>query len=428
MAFIADFHIHSRFSRACSKDINIKNLEKFARIKGVNVLGTGDFTHPEWFSEIKRELKDEHNTGIYTTNSGFPFVLQVEVSLIYSHLGRGRRVHHVILAPNIEVVSQIRDYFLKKGRLDYDGRPIFNITSEQLVADLRGISDKIELIPAHIWTPWFSLFGSKSGYDSFKDCFGKQSRHVHAIETGISSDPEMNWRVKDLDDKQIVSFSDSHSYWPWRLGREATIFNFKELTYDNIINAIRTGKSLSGTLEADPAYGKYHWDGHRNCGINISPSEARKLNNICPVCKKPLTIGVEHRVEELASRPPGFVRKNAPAFWKLLPLHELISHVTGKGLATKSSWQLYYNLIKNFGSEYDVLLRTSARDLARVVDRDLVNAIILNREQKIKIIPGSDGVYGKIVLDFINKNNDLGNKDPVVLKSENAQKALNDFF
>jgi len=427
MRIIADLHLHGRFAQACSKKTTLKLLEQWAKTKGINLLGTGDFAHPKWQQEIKEELRDEHGTGIYTSRTGYPFILEMEISLIYTHHGKGRRVHHVILAPTLEVVDQITTYLLRHGRVDYDGRPIFNITSEQLVADLRSISKDIEVIPAHIWTPWFSLFGSKSGYNSFKECFGTQHHHVHAIETGMSSDPAMNWRLSQLDEKQIISFSDSHSYWPWRLGREATIFESQELTYENIIRAIRTGKGLAGTIETEPAYGRYHWDGHRKCGISFSPQESKKHNNICPVCKKPLTLGVEHRVEELADRPRGYQRKGAPPYWKLIPLHELISAVTGQGISTKKTWATYYQLIKSFGSENNVLLETPARELSRVIDERLVRTIIANREQRLTIQPGYDGEYGKLVLEEHDQGR-LEESSTTHQQVKQAQRGLNDYF
>ncbi len=428
MIYTADLHIHGRYSQACSKALTLNKLAEWARVKGIDLLGTGDFLHPEWQAEIKKELKDERGTGIYQNKEGFNFLMQVEVSLIYKHLGKGRRIHQVILAPNIETVEQITEYFKKHGRVDYDGRPIFNISSEQLVKELKEINDKIEIIPAHIWTPWFSLFGAKSGYDSFKEAFGNQSHKVHAIETGMSSDPGMNWRIKDLDEKQIISFSDSHSFWPWRLGREATLFDLKELSYEGIIRAIRTAKGLAGTIETEPAYGRYHWDGHRNCGVSMSPEEAKKHNNICPVCKKPLTIGVEHRVEELASRPRNYERKGAPPYWKLIPLHELISVAEGKGINSKTVWKEYNHITKNLGNELKILLKTPKEELRRTIkDKKLIEIIMANREQRLKIKPGYDGEYGRIELDIIDQGK-INETEEENKKIKQAQRGLQDYF
>ena len=262
----ADLHIHSRFSRACSKDITIENLEKWARVKGIGLLGTGDFTHPFWLKELKEKLVEKE--GILYSKSGFKFLLTGEISLMYTQ-GRGRRVHLVLLVPNFETADKINEYFDKKGRRDYDGRPIFKISCEQFVKDMKEISEYIEIIPAHAWTPWFGIFGSATGFDSLKEAFGEQEENIHAIETGMSSDPFMNWHLSELNNRAIVSFSDSHSFWPWRIGREATIFEKVE-SYSDVINAIRENKIL-GTVETEPSYGKYQWDGHDNCNFSSSP-------------------------------------------------------------------------------------------------------------------------------------------------------------
>src|SRR3989338_3937073 len=267
MKLFADLHLHSRFSRATSKNLTLQNLEKYARIKGINLLGTGDFTHPKWLDELKEHLAED-KTGILKTKTGFPFVLQTEVSNIFSKDNRLRKVHTVILAKNFEVVSQINEKLSKKGNLNADGRPIFGKYScIELVEDMKKIDKDIELILAHAWTPWFSVFGSMSGFDSLQECFREKAKHIHAIETGLSSDPPMNWRISGLDGITLVSNSDSHSYWPWRIGRECNILDI-DLTYDSIVSAIRTKKGFIGTVEVDPNYGKYHFDGHRNCNVS----------------------------------------------------------------------------------------------------------------------------------------------------------------
>lgn len=411
--YISDLHIHSRHSRATSASLDLKNLEKYAKVKGVNLLGTGDFTHPKWISEIKSELAD-NGSGIYQSKTGFPFVLQSEISLIYTQDGKGRRIHNVVLAPNLDVVKQITDYLLTKGRVDYDGRPIFNIPCPEFVYELKKISSDIEVICAHIWTPHFSLFGEYNQFSKVEDCFKDQTKHIFALETGLSSNPLMNWRLSSLDKYNLVSFSDLHSHWPWRLGREATIFELKELTYDNLIKAIRTkigrdwntevdkNANIKETVEVDPCYGKYHYDGHRNCNVSLSPQEAAKVNNICPVCKRPLTIGVDHRVEELADRELGFKPKNAVSYKTLIPLSELLSVLLGKGVATKGVWDEYYKILKNFKSEYDVLLNASLEYLEKVTHQKIAQAILLNREGKIKVKPGYDGVYGVPLLTKID--------------------------
>jgi uncharacterized protein (TIGR00375 family) len=391
----ADLHIHSRFSRACSKDLTIENLVKWAKIKGLNLLGTGDFSHPIWIKEIKEKLKEKNGFYYY---EDFPFIITGEISLIYTDLGKGRRIHLVILIPSIEVAEKINSYLDTKGRRDYDGRPIFKIPCDEFVRDLRKISNAIEVIPAHIWTPWFGMFGSNSGYDSIKDAFKDQEEFIHAIETGISSDPKMNWKIKELDDKAILSFSDAHSFWPWRLGREATIFK-KVNSYFEIIEQIRK-KTYLGTIEAEPAYGKYHYDGHADCNFSCSPEETKKLSRICPKCNKPLTIGVENRVEELTTNKENFKPEKAKEYYTILPLHEIIAINLNTKPESKKVWEIYNPLIEKFQNELNVLLEIKEEELEEIeVDKKLIKLILKNREGKIKVKPGYDGIYGKIELE-----------------------------
>ncbi|MEM4703071.1 MAG: endonuclease Q family protein [Candidatus Pacearchaeota archaeon] len=397
MQVISDLHIHSRFSRATSQDLTIQNLEKWARIKGLSLLGTGDFSHPEWVKELKVELSED-GSGILKTKKGFSFILSNEVSLIYTQGGRGRRVHLILLAPSFEILKQINEYLTNKGRLDYDGRPIFNIACPEFTENLMSISKDIEIIPAHAWTSWFGIFGSATGFNSMEEAFMGQVKNIHAFETGMSSDPLMNWRLSKLDNYTIVSFSDSHSYWPWRLGREATVFDLSRLTYRNIIEALRE-KKIAFTIETPPAYGKYHFDGHRFCKFSCSPEESRKRKNICPVCNRPLTIGVLHRVEELADREEGFKPKEARPFKTLLPLHEVISMVLQSTPTAKKVWQEYNNLIKAFENEFNVLLNAPLQELTKVTSDKIAKAIIKNREGKIKVKPGFDGQYGQAILE-----------------------------
>ncbi len=390
---ISDLHIHSRFSRACSGKIDFENLVKWAKIKGINLLGTGDFTHPVWFNEIKEKLVEKNGFYYY---QDFPFVISGEISLIYTQ-DRGRRIHLVVLVPNIEIAEKINSYFDTKGRRDYDGRPIFKIPGDEFVRDMMNISNKIEIIPAHIWTPWFGLFGSMSGFDSLKECFKEQFENIHAIETGMSSDPEMNWRIQELENKAIVSFSDAHSFWPFRLGREATVFK-KTDSYEGIIEQIRS-KTFIATIETEPAYGKYHWDGHRTCNFSCSPKKTQELNGICPVCQKKLIVGVDSRVKKLANNPQGFKPENAKPFFKLLPLHELISLRLGNNMQSKKVWETYNSLIRLFGNEFNILLNVSKEELIKQkVDEKLIDLIMKNRAQKIKVKPGYDGVYGEALL------------------------------
>lgn len=386
---IGDFHIHSKYSRACSTNLSFENLVKWAKIKGLNLLGTGDFTHPLWFKEIKENLVEKEGFYYY---KNFPFIITGEISLIYTQ-GRGRRVHLVVLVPNLGIAEKINSYLDTKGRRDYDGRPIFKMSCEEFTKDLREISKEIEIIPAHIWTPYFGVFGSKSGFDSLKEAFGKEFDNIHAIETGMSSDPEMNWRIQELENKSIVSFSDAHSFWPFRLGREATIFK-KATSYSEIIKQIREHNFIA-TIETDPAYGKYHWDGHSLCKFSCSALESKKINGICPVCKKELVIGVENRVEQLASFDLGFKPTNAKPFYRILPLHELISLFLESSLESKMVWGLYDSIIKEFKNELEILFNVSEENLlAKDVNPKLVELIIKNREGKIKVKPGYDGEYG----------------------------------
>ncbi|MCK9569211.1 endonuclease Q family protein [Candidatus Pacearchaeota archaeon] len=388
-----DFHIHSKYSRACSTNISFENLVKWAKIKGINLLGTGDFTHPLWIKEIKEKLVEKNGFYFY---EDFPFIITGEISFIYTK-GRGRRIHLVVLVPSVEVAEKINSYLDTLGRRDYDGRPIFGISCEEFVKQMRKISENIEIIPAHIWTPYFGVFGSMSGFDSLKEAFGEEFENVHAIETGMSSDPEMNWRIAELEKKAIVSFSDAHSFWPFRLGREATIFH-KVNSYSEIIKQIRENSFIS-TIETDPAYGKYHYDGHSNCNFSSSPEETKKLNGICPVCKKHLTIGVDNRVEQLANNPKGFKTKNAKPYYKILPLHEILSLFLGTAMESKTVWTLYNSLIETFETEFNILLNVSEGEFVKKdINPRLIELILKNRDEKIKVKPGYDGEYGKAVI------------------------------
>jgi uncharacterized protein (TIGR00375 family) len=392
--FFADLHLHSRFSRACSKELNLDNLAKWGKIKGLNLLGTGDFTHPVWMKEIKEKLVG-NGRGFYEYN-GFLFIITGEISLIYTQNGKGRKVHLNILVPNFEIADKINEYIDNKGfRRDYDGRPIFGMSCEEFVKDVSKIDDKIEIIPAHIWTPYFGVFGSMSGFDSLKEAFLSEVSKIHAIETGISSDIPMNLKIKELRDKSIVSFSDSHSFWPWRLGREATIFK-KTDSYNELIRQIREN-DFFGTIETEPAYGKYHWDGHVKCNFSCSPEESKKLKGICPKCGRRLTIGVENRVESLAEN---LNEAEGKMFYSILPLHEILSLYYGVGMNSKKIWNVYWNIIKEFENEFNILLNVSREELfSKDVEEKLVDLIIKNREGKIKVKPGYDGVYGEAILD-----------------------------
>ncbi len=406
MKVIADLHLHSRYSRATSTQLTIPNLTKYARIKGLGLLGTGDCLHPIWLQELKSQLTED-GTGILKDKDGFGFVLSGEISSIYSQGGKVRRVHNIILLKNFEIARQVNETLTKRGvNLKSDGRPICGIPCPELVELIMGVDKESEVIPAHAWTPWFSVFGSESGFDRIEDCYKDQTKNIHALETGLSSDPAMNWRLSSLDKYALLSNSDSHSFWPWRIGREANVFELKSLIYRDLLSAIREKdpKRFLYTTEVEPAYGKYHFDGHRLCNISLSPEEARKLGNRCPVCKKPLTIGVLHRVEELADRPVGYVPKGAIPFKSLIPLTEIISARTGIGqLYSKKIWAVYSQLIEKFGSEFAVLLDSEEKELEKVVDGKLAEAIVKVRQGNVEIKPGYDGVYGYPIFEGANK-------------------------
>jgi len=424
MNLIADLQIHSRFSRATSSAITIQNLEKYARLKGINLLGTGDFTHPKWLAELKSELKED-GSGILTSKSGFNFVLQGEISNIYTQDGKSRRIHTLLLARNFDVVEQINQALLKKGRLDYDGRPIFGFSCVELVDMMRGISDDIEINPAHAWTPWYGIFGSMSGFDSVEECFKEQSKHIHAIETGLSSDPAMNWRLSRLDKYTLLSSSDAHSFWPWRLGREANVFDI-DLSYDALLDAIRKRKGFVETIEMWPHEGKYHYTGHRNCNVVLSPKESIKLKNICPKCRSKLTVGVAQRVEELADREEGFVPKHAVPFKNLIPLSEVIGGTIGEKVESKKVWEEYYKLTNAFGNEFEVVLNADEKELKKITSEKIAENIIRNRNQKIPFKPGYDGVYGVPI--FEEKDLDSYKEEKEKTKARVEQKGLEEFI
>ena len=373
---------------------------KWGKIKGLDLMGTGDFQHPKWNAEIKEKL-EEDDKGILWMRSGereIAFLWQTEVSLMFSQgIKKRRAVHLLIFAPSTKIADEIIKYLASKGRLDYDGRPIFGMSCKQLVNDLKQIDDEVEIIPAHAFTPWFGLYGSDSGFDSLQECFEEEARHIYAIESGMSADPSMIWRLRE--NINIVSFSDAHSFWPWRLGREATIFDLRELSYKNIIHAIRTGDGLKATIETPPEYGKYHWDGHRNCNFSCSPSETVKLNGKCPVCSKGLTIGVENRIDKIAKEPEGFKPHGAKDFYKILPLHEVIGVFLGTKVESPKTWKVYNDLIEKFGNEFNILLDRGKEDFFKNdVDSELVELIFLNRSGLLKVKPGFDGEYGEVLL------------------------------
>jgi uncharacterized protein (TIGR00375 family) len=399
MRFIADFHLHSKFSRATSKDMEVETLARWAKKKGISLLGTGDFTHPTYFAELRSKLEPLGN-GLFKLkkeDQGVQYILTTELCNIFTQNGKVRRIHNLIFAPSFEVVEAIRSKLGNLGKLSSDGRPIFSFPAKELLKMILDISADCLIIPAHAWTPWFSIFGANSGFDSIEECFGELSPHIHAIETGLSSDPEMNWRLSALDGITLLSNSDAHS--PNRLGREANAFDC-DLVYKEIIETIRKkdSKKLLFTIEFFPEEGKYHYDGHRQCGVISSPSQTRASQYLCPNCHKKLTVGVMHRVEELADRPEGFIPKKAIPSIHLIPLEEVIAEALGVRVGTKAVEAEYERLVERGGSEFQILLSATPDELASFVPARTLEGIIRMRQGKVSIIPGHDGVYGKISL------------------------------
>ena len=417
MRIIADLHIHSRFSRATSPRMGVDGLSVAAKSKGIALMGTGDFTHPEYFKELKEKLKPAEG-GLYGLN-GTRFMPTSEVSCIYSKNGV-KRIHLCICAPSLEAAGQVNDLLAKKGNIASDGRPIFGATAPEIVELVMSVDRQCFVYPAHVWTPWYSAFGAESGFDSMEDCFEDQARHIHALETGLSSDPPMNWRVSALDKYCLLSNSDSHSLE--KIGREANVFELgeKEISYGAVIKAIKAkdGSRFKMTVEFFPEEGKYHWDGHRNCGISVPPSGARKFGNICPACRKQMTIGVLHRVEELADRPEGFRPPDAIPFIHLIPLSEIIADALGMGGGTKKAREEYERIIAACGTEFDALATAKPDLLRSSASEKVAEGILRVREGKVRVKPGYDGVYGKVGI-FGEK------KDDVALAS--GQKGLGDF-
>jgi uncharacterized protein (TIGR00375 family) len=409
MKFIADFHIHSKYSRATSALMNLENLDKWAQIKGIRVLGSGDFTHPEWFKEIKKELEPDPegtSTGLFKLrgqNSPIRFILTSEISCIYTKAGpRGnstKKIHIIIFAPSIDTVEKINKKLGEIGNLKADGRPILGLNAKDLVEIVLGVNENCLIVPAHAWTPWFSVFGSKSGFNSLEECFEEYTKHIYAIETGLSSDPAMNWRLSQLDKIALISNSDSHS--PQKIGREANVFD-TEMNYQAVIGAIksRDKNKFLYTIEFFPEEGKYHYDGHRLCNLSLKPQESKKYNNICPRCGKPLIIGVLNRVEELADRSEGFIPPNIVPFKRLVPLQEIIAEALGVSVLSKEVLKQYDNLIKKLGPELYVLLEATEKEIKEnsgvPLASEIAEGVIRVREGRVFIEPGYDGVYGKV--------------------------------
>ena len=407
MKMIADLHIHSRFSMATSKEGTPENLDFWARKKGISLIGTGDFTHPVWREELKERLVSEGN-GLYRLRDeyvkeesrkfpgeGTRFVVSGEISSIYKKNGKTRKVHNVILLPGLEAADAMAQHLEKIGNIHSDGRPILGLDSHDLLEMMLDVCPEGILIPAHIWTPHFSVLGAKSGFDSVEECFEELAPYIHALETGLSSDPAMNWRISKLDRYQLVSNSDAHS--PSKLGREANLLDI-DCSYEGLYRAIQTGEGLEGTVEFFPEEGKYHFDGHRKCGVSLSPVEAERLGGICPVCGKKLTMGVDHRVEQLADRAEGFVKKDGKKYESLVPLPEVISTCMGYSAASKKVQGCFEQMIQTLGTEFDILRNVPSEDIKSCAGERIAEGIENVRTGNVKRIPGYDGEYGKIEL------------------------------
>jgi len=411
--FIADLHFHSKYSRAVSPKMELLSLAQWARKKGIDLLTTADFTHFLWLSEIKKNLK-EVRPGIYRSDQEKPlFILTTEIALIFG----GHRIHLLIFAPNIETVEKINQVLAQKNfNLNSDGRPILGTSVIEFTRMITDISPEILIVPAHVWTPWFSLYGSRSGFDSINECFGEYTDQIMAVETGLSSDPLMNWQIEELNSRVIVSFSDSHSLE--NLGREATVFNLpKEFTYQDVITALKTPYPkrrdrpyVSLTVEFYPEEGKYHYTGHRKCQVRHSPEESKKLGTVCPVCGRPLTVGVAHQVEKLAGKtkisPKIQLVKGVKVFshpkgthhpyLKLIPLQEIIAEAEGAGKKSALVQQKYQAAVDRLDNEFNLLVKTPIDEIARKLGERLAQGIEKNRKGDLFIEPGYDGLYGRV--------------------------------
>lgn len=402
MKIIADLHIHSKYSRAVSKDMTLENLDAWADDKGVTLLGTGDFTHPLWMKEIENKLEPAED-GLLRLKNIFKkktikgtvpdtrFMLSAEISSIYSRGGKMRRVHNLIFAPSIISAKKINERLSRIGNLASDGRPILGIDSEKLLKLILDVDASAVMVPAHIWTPWFSVFGSMSGFDSLSECFGDMSKYIFAIETGLSSDPVMNRMVSALDKITLISNSDSHSLE--RIGREANILEC-ELSYRGVMDSIKNG--FIKTIEFFPEEGKYHYDGHRLCGLRWSPSQTKKNKGICSGCGSLVTVGVLSRIGELADRSISEAKKLAKPFERLVSLDSIIGEALDRGVKTKTVRSAYNKLISIFGSEMDILIKSSISEISSVSSDKIAKNILSVRRGELKITPGYDGEYGII--------------------------------
>lgn len=405
MSFIADLHIHSRFSRATSRDLTPEALWKWAQFKGITVMGTGDFTHPLWFSELREKLT-QHKNGLYTLRRDFHqdgvpascrrevhFMLSAEISCIYKKNGRTRKIHSILFVPDFSDAKKVSTALARIGNLNADGRPILGLDAKNLLEILMECSADGMLVPAHAWTPHFSVFGAVSGFDSLEECFGDLTPNIYAIETGLSSDPLMNWRLSGLDRITLISNSDAHS--PSKIGREANIFT-TDISYASMMKALKTREGFGGTLEFFPEEGKYHYDGHRLCGVSLSPEETIQHDYLCPVCGKRVTVGVMHRVDVLSDRPRGVRPPDALPYHSIIPLPEILSEVLKVGVSSKTVEREYFRLLELLGNEFAILLDAPLEEIHRCGSALLKDAIARMRAGTVHIEPGFDGEFGKV--------------------------------
>ena len=405
--YIADLHIHSRYSRATSKDCAPEHLDLWARRKGIRITGTGDFTHPTWREELNEKLEPAED-GFYVLKDEYRFkndlvpgemiprfVVTGEISSIYKKNGKTRKVHNLIILPGLEEAGRISSKLEQIGNIHSDGRPILGLDCRDLLEIILESCPQAICVPAHIWTPHFSMFGAFSGFDTVEECFEDLTPYIYAVETGLSSDPPMNWRVSALDRYQLISSSDAHS--PAKLGREATLFDIAP-SYEEMFRAIRTGEGLGGTIEFFPEEGKYHMDGHRKCNLCLTPSETARYGGRCPVCGRRITIGVSHRIGELADRPEGYVKPGAKPFESLMPLPEVIGASVGRGAAGVRVQREYQRLLAELGPEFEILRNIPLEDIRCAAGSRVAEGIRRLRSGQVERVPGFDGEYGAIRL------------------------------
>lgn len=400
MRIIADLQIHSKYSRACSQDLNPKSIGQWADKKGIQIIGTGDFTHPKWLLELRESL-EERKPGLYQLrdkSSQAFFMITGEVSSIYKQGEKVRRVHNMILAPNFKAADKIIAGLEKRGaNLKADGRPIMGIKCPDLVKIVKDASAEAQIIPAHAWTPHFGVFGSLSGFNSIAEAFGDQAKHIFAIETGLSADPKMNWQISDLDKYSLVSNSDAHSLR--KIGREANVFEIAPdiLSYNEIIRVIKNKnpKEFLYTLEFFPEEGKYHLDGHSTCKFSCLPKQTKKLGGICPICGKKLLVGVLNRIDALADREHGFIPKSAVPFKSVIPLEEILAETLKVGTQSKKVVETYERMVAQH-PEFNILLDLNEAQIAQISSLAIAQAVMRVREGKVKLDGGYDGVFGKI--------------------------------